>query len=87
MSLKDKIAAGANIVDVRTPEEFRGGSYPGAINIPVQDFARRLTEVPKDKPVILFCASGVRSAAAARALKQAGYSDVTNAGGLGDMPR
>lgn len=87
MSLKDKIAAGASIVDVRSPEEFLGGSYPSAVNIPVQELARRMTEVPTDKPVILFCASGARSAAAARALRQAGYADVTNAGGLADMPR
>jgi phage shock protein E len=83
----EKIKAGAQIVDVRSPEEFRDGFYPGAVNIPVQDIARRLGEIKKDKTVVLYCASGGRSGMAARVLKQAGYADVINAGGLGDMPR
>ncbi len=84
--VKQKIDAGATIIDVRTPEEFRDGAYPGARNIPVSNLGARLGEIPKDKPVVLYCASGARSGAAARALKQAGYADVVNAGGLGDMP-
>lgn len=86
-TVKEKIASGAKIVDVRSPEEFRDGAYPGAVNIPMQDLGRRMAEIPKDKPVVLYCASGARSAAAARTLKQAGYQDVVNAGGLSDMPR
>jgi rhodanese-related sulfurtransferase len=82
----EKIKAGAKVVDVRSPDEFRDGSYPGAVNIPVGSLAGRLGEIPKDRPVVLFCASGARSAAAARMLRQAGYADVVNAGGLGDMP-
>ena len=85
--VKQKLESGAIVVDVRTPDEFRGGAYPGAKNIPLADLGRRLGEIPKDKPVILYCASGVRSSSAARAMKQAGYADVINAGGLGDMPR
>ena len=83
----EKIEAGAVIVDVRTPEEFRGGAYPGARNIPVQELATRMAEIPKDKPVVLYCASGGRSGLAAAMLKRAGFADVSNAGGLGDMPR
>ena len=84
--VKQKLESGAIIVDVRTPEEFRDGAYPGAKNIPLADLGRRLSEIPKDKPVVLYCASGARSSSAARALKQAGYADVINAGGLADMP-
>jgi phage shock protein E len=83
----EKIKAGAVIVDVRTPEEFRGGAYPGAKNIPVQELAARMAELPKEKPVVLYCASGGRSGMAATMLKRAGWADVSNAGGLGDMPR
>ena len=83
----DRIKAGAKIVDVRTPDEFRDGAYPGAVNIPVQSLGARMGEIPKDKPVVVYCASGGRSATAARMLLQAGYTDVVNAGGLGDMPR
>lgn len=85
--VSEKIKAGAKIVDVRTPEEFRGGSYPGAVNIPLQDIGRRLSELPKNKAVVVFCRSGSRSAMAARFMKKAGFADVVNAGGLGHMPR
>lgn len=83
----DRIKAGARIVDVRTPEEFRDGAYPGAINIPVQALGARMSELSKDKPIVVYCASGGRSATAARMLRGAGYPDVINAGGLEDMPR
>jgi phage shock protein E len=85
--VKQKIDAGATVVDVRSPEEFRDGSYPGAINIPLNVLTSRLAELAKDKPVVLYCASGARSGLAARQLKHAGFGDVLNAGGLSDMPR
>ncbi len=85
--VKQKLESGAMIVDVRTPDEFRDGAYPGAKNIPLSDLGRRLAEIPKNRPVVLYCASGARSSSAARAMKQAGYADVINAGGLADMPR
>jgi phage shock protein E len=81
------IKGGAQVVDVRSPEEFRDGYYPGAINIPVNALQARMTELKKDKAVVLYCASGARSGMAARMLKSAGYAQVVNAGGLGDMPR
>jgi phage shock protein E len=85
--VKQKLESGAMIVDVRTPDEFRDGAYPGAMNIPLSELGRRLAEIPKNRPVVLYCASGARSSSAARAMKQAGYADVINAGGLADMPR
>ena len=85
--VKQKIEAGATVVDVRSPEEFRDGGYPGAINIPLNVLAARLHQLPRDKPVVLYCASGARSGLAARHLKQSGFADVVNAGGLYDMPR
>lgn len=84
--VKQKLEAGATVLDVRTPQEFRGGAYPGARNIPVQELQARIAEVPKGKPVVVYCASGMRSASAARVLSQAGF-DVVNAGGLVQMPR
>ena len=85
--VKQKLESGAIIVDVRTPEEFRDGAYPGAKNIPLAELGSRLGEIPKDKPVVVYCLSGARSSSAARAMKQAGFADVINAGGLSDMPR
>ncbi len=83
--VKEKLAAGAKIVDVRSPGEFASGSYPKARNIPLDKLESRMGELPKDGPIVLFCASGARSAQAARLLKRAGFADVVSAGGLGDM--
>jgi phage shock protein E len=85
--VSEKIKAGAKIIDVRTPEEFADGAYPKAKNIPLAVLPARMNELePKSSPIVLYCASGARSAQAARLLKAAGFSDVTNAGGLDDMP-
>jgi phage shock protein E len=84
--VRQRIDAGARIVDVRTPREFQGGAYPGAVNIPLQVLGARLRELPKNRPVVVYCASGMRSASAARLLRRAGYDDVVNAGGLRHMP-
>jgi len=86
-SVKEKIAAGARIVDVRTPAEFKDGAYPDAINIPLSILPVRMNDLePRDKPIVLYCASGARSGQGLRILKAAGYTDVINAGGLDDMP-
>ncbi|MFZ4622539.1 MAG: rhodanese-like domain-containing protein [Bacteroidota bacterium] len=86
-TIADKINAGAKIFDVRTPEEFSEEAYPNAVNIPVDSMMARIDEFgDKNAPIILYCASGARSAYGARLLKNAGYADVVNAGGLYDMP-
>jgi phage shock protein E len=86
-SLENKINAGAKIVDVRTTEEFEEEHFPNALNIPVAQIQQRLTEFgEKNIPLVLYCASGARSAYAAKILRSAGYVDVINAGGLNDMP-
>jgi phage shock protein E len=82
----EKLQAGATVVDVRSEAEFRSGGYPGAINVPLQAISARLQRIPKDRPVVVYCASGSRSAMAARILKRAGYADVSNAGGLHHLP-
>ena len=62
------------LVDVRTAEEFSSGYIPGAINIAVQELSGKLNKIPKDKPVVVYCRSGNRSAHAAQTLLAAGYS-------------
>lgn len=86
-SLVEKIKNGALIVDVRTDYEFEDEHFPNAINIPVNELLKRMNEFGEDKnrPIILYCASGARSAYAAMILKSHGYTDVTNAGGLDDL--
>jgi phage shock protein E len=78
-------AAGAWIVDVRTPEEFRYDHFKGAENIPLDKIRK---EIPlflkKKKPVILYCRSGSRSGMAKNILRAAGV-DAYNAGSLGAL--
>lgn len=83
---KEKIKAGATVIDVRTREEFAGGHYQGARNIPLQELQKRLAEAgDKKKAIVVYCASGMRSAQAAKLLTKAGFTDVTNAGGLKNL--
>jgi len=64
------------ILDVRTPDEFNEGHIEGAVLIPVDELERRLDELPKDKPIITYCRSGVRSRNAANILLENGFSKV-----------
>lgn len=68
-------AAGARVVDVRTPQEFAAGHVPGAINIPYEEIGKRAAEIgPPSTQVVLYCRTGRRSGIAADALQKAGYS-------------
>jgi peroxiredoxin family protein/rhodanese-related sulfurtransferase/TusA-related sulfurtransferase len=66
------------IIDVRTPEEFEMGAIRGARNIPLEEIPSRMQEIPKDKPVYLYCASGHRGAEALEMLIKNGYKNVKN---------
>lgn len=68
------------IIDTRTPAEFELGTINGAVNIPVDDIRKRLNEIDKNKPVVVFCAVGLRGYIAARILMANGY-DVRNLSG------
>jgi rhodanese-related sulfurtransferase len=76
------------IVDVRTPEEFYEGAYPGSINIPLDELHARINELgSKSREITLYCASGARSAYAQRGLMQLGFTNVKNGGGIMQMMR
>lgn len=72
-ALKD---GSAIIVDVRTPEEFKKGHFKGAINIPVDDIPQKAHTLPKDKPIYVHCATGVRAEMGYNALKELGFANV-----------
>ena len=78
------IESQALIVDVRTPEEFADGHYPGAINIPHDTILQGLEQlgVTEETPVILYCRSGNRSGQAEQVLQEKGFTEARNAGGL-----
>lgn len=75
------------IVDVRSKEEFRSGSYPDAVNIPLDELVNRYEELGNNgaREITVYCASGARSAYAQRTLMQIGYENVKNGGGLATM--
>jgi peroxiredoxin family protein/rhodanese-related sulfurtransferase/TusA-related sulfurtransferase len=71
----------ATIIDVRLPEELTLGMIDGAINIPLQEIRRQVNEIPKDRPVLLYCQTGQRSYFASRALRQLGFDAYNLTGG------
>ena len=68
---------GAVLLDVRERSEWDAGHAPGAVHIPYEELRERTHELPTDRPVVAYCASGVRSSLAASILESAGR-DVAN---------
>ena len=78
-----KNAAGAVLLDVRTPQEYREGHIPGSQNVPLQQLDK-VEEVTDNKDTVLYvyCRSGARSRQAVSLLKHMGYTNVHNIGGI-----
>lgn len=85
---KELVAAGALLVDVRSPEEYAAGHIAGARNIPVGSLSARLAELgpPEKTTVVVYCHSGGRSTQASRVLRDAGFRAVHNLGGMSAWP-
>ena len=82
----ESLEAGAQapfVLDVRTPDEYAAGYVPGAVNIPHDQLASRLAEVPKDREVVVYCRSGRRSEIAGQVLSGHGYTKLEHL--QGDM--
>ena len=67
------VEQGATLVDVRSSGEWQSGHIDGAVHIPVDEISDRMSELPRDHTIVVYCASGMRSARAASALRSAGY--------------
>lgn len=82
--LENLLECGAafTLLDVREREEFARGFLKGAINIPIGELPDRIHEIPRDRPVIVYCAYGSHSLMAARLLDGNGYRVASGAGGL-----
>lgn len=78
-----KNAAGAVLLDVRTPQEYREGHIPGSQNVPLQQLDK-VEEVTENKNTVLYvyCRSGARSRQAVSLLQAMGYTNVRNIGGI-----
>lgn len=79
VDLSDLIANGAQIIDVRSPAEFKSGHLKKSVNIPLDKLSSSIKKLSKEKPVITCCASGMRSSSAKSILQKAGF-DVHNGG-------
>ncbi len=80
VDLKEVIAEGALLVDVRTPAEFAGGHVKGSLNIPLDSVQNHLAKFKNHKNIIVFCKSGGRSGMAKTILQQNGFQNVINGG-------
>ena len=89
---KQRINAGAILVDVREQNEYDEAHIPGSHLLALSNLAENYAELPKDKPLIMQCRSGARSGQATQFLLQNGYSEVVNlkggilAWGEADLP-
>ena len=83
------LAGGGKLIDVRTISEFRGGHLKGAVSMPLDSLPEGISklDILPETPIILCCASGVRSGKAQKILRKAGYSRVFNAGSVGSLNR
>ena len=80
---RELVQSGAKLVDVRSQAEFASGHLPGAINAPVSELGAHVKKFgAKDQPVIVYCASGTRSAMARSVLKGQGFAQVFNLGAM-----
>lgn len=73
----------AVLIDVRTPQEYKGGRIPGSKNIPLQNINKVESIVKaKDTPLFAYCLSGARSRQAVGGLQRMGYTNATSIGGI-----
>jgi rhodanese-related sulfurtransferase len=66
----------SQLIDVREPDEFRGGHILGARNIPISQFSMRMKEIRKDQPIYLYCQTNFRSIRGAQQLYRKGYRNI-----------
>ncbi|MGK7944254.1 MAG: rhodanese-like domain-containing protein [Microcystaceae cyanobacterium] len=85
----EAINAGAIVIDVRTPEEFAGGHLDGALNIPYDEIAQRISEITeeRDRMIVLYCRSGRRASVAEEILRSNGFTNVLNAGAYSELKK
>lgn len=76
-----RIATGAVLLDVRSPDEWQAGHVEGATWIPMSEIPERHDELPANREIVVICRSGGRSAQVTEALAQWGYDAVNLAGG------
>jgi len=83
INVAELASKGAHLIDVRTEAEVAQGVIDGAVHIPLHLLPLRADDLPKDKPVVIYCRSGARSAQACAFMASKGYENMHNlAGGI-----
>ena len=80
VNIKELMANGAIVLDVRTPSEFKDGHIKGALNFPLQNLNSQMNKLKKEQVIVTCCRSGSRSGMAKRMLKSNGFLQVHNGG-------
>jgi hydroxyacylglutathione hydrolase len=75
---KKALMDGALAIDVREPDEYEAGHVPDALHIPLGQISAQIGEVPMERPALVYCGVGERSASAVSLFERAGYKDVLN---------
>jgi rhodanese-related sulfurtransferase len=81
------VRGGASLLDVRETNEWRSGHAPGAIHVALGDIDKAPRRLPKGRPVVVICASGMRSRTAAKHLRGLGFDAASLSGGMGAWQR
>jgi len=77
-----RVDEGGFLLDVRTVGEYERGHLEGAVNIPIDELRNRLDDIPRERPVLVYCHTGIRSYTACRMLTLSGYRSRNLSGGL-----
>ena len=81
------VRGGATLLDVRESSEWKSGHAPGAIHIPLGDIEKAPRRLRQGRPVVVMCASGMRSRTAAKHLRSLGWDAASLSGGIGAWQR
>jgi rhodanese-related sulfurtransferase len=83
----DLVQHGATLLDVREKSEWKSGHAPGAVHVALGDIDQAPRRLRKERPVVVMCASGMRSRTAAKHLRRLGYDAASLSGGMGAWQR
>lgn len=85
--VRDRLVAGATVIDVRTPEEYAAGHVEGAVPADLEGgaFDGVVADLPREASYVVYCATGRRASVAVERMLDAGFRDVVNGGGFEDM--
>lgn len=83
--IEQQMKVGGQLIDVRSPVEFQQGALESAVNMPIDHFQRLKDKIDNNKPILLYCRTGARSAMVKKYLEQLGFDQVHNIGGLREL--